>query len=150
MRTQFIVTLFVSIAFVFGCSRQNDLHLAPVSGVILYEGQPLPNAIVCFLPEGIDNRAASVQTDANGRFILTTINKADGIASGKYQVTVSKFEEMEIAENNKIKKSNRLPKDNKNLKPLIPIRYNLPATSGLFVDVPAKGVKNLKLELTSK
>ena len=149
MRTLFIATQFVSIVFIFGCSRHNDLHLAPVSGIILYEGQPLPNANVCFLPEDKNNRAASVQTDTNGRFVLTTFKKGDGVVSGKYQVTVSKFEEIEISEGN-IKKSNRLPKDNKNLKPLIPMRYNLPATSGLIVDVPAKGIKKLKLELTSK
>jgi len=131
MRTILIVIVFISITFILGCSRQN---LAPVSGIVIYEGQPLPDADICFLPEEAKNHTVSVRTGINGRFTLTTFKKNDGVTPGRYKVIVSKLEEQ----------------GSKNFRPLIPTHYNLPNKSGLTVDVPTKGIKDLKFELTSK
>jgi hypothetical protein len=83
--------LFV-LATALGCS-QGDGRVAvhPVEGQLTWNGQPLPNAFVVLHPKDpTDTRVlpARAQTDAAGKFQVTTYEQADGAAVGEYKVTV--------------------------------------------------------------
>ena len=63
----------------------------PVEGQLNYQGKPLANALVVLHPrDTTDSRLlpATAQTDAAGKFQLTTYEKGDGAASGEFTVTV--------------------------------------------------------------
>jgi hypothetical protein len=115
----------------FGCGNQSRLSgLVPVEGVVLYKGQPLADATVSFDPGNPELRSAVGITDAEGKFVMMTLNPKDGAAPGKYKVAIAKYDDK-----------------NKSLTLLIPRKYTIPTQSGLTATVPAKGVKDLKFEL---
>jgi hypothetical protein len=75
-------TLF--LAAVTGCGGPNA---ASVSGTITLDGKPLPTANVSFYPDGGANAPAYGQSDASGRYSLSTGPDA-GLAPGKYVAVV--------------------------------------------------------------
>ena len=85
-------TLILSVAL--GCSsRPSDTpELAPVSGVVLMDGEPLEGASVTFSPVN-GGRGAAGSTDAEGRFRVAYIKYA-GCPPGDCSVTVSTFGEI--------------------------------------------------------
>lgn len=84
--------LMLIAAFAVGCSGgvSDRPEIAPVSGVVTYQGQTVPDAVVTFSKAGAP-RKASGKTDAEGRFRLTTFNTNDGAVIGEHAVTVSKL-----------------------------------------------------------
>lgn len=85
----------ILLALVAGCDR-SGLNLAPVEGVVTYNGAPLADAGVLFLPN--DPRMgppASGTTDADGKFILLTVNRP-GAAVGEHRIAISKEETIAI------------------------------------------------------
>jgi hypothetical protein len=80
------------LAAIVGC-RHSDLNLAPVEGVVTFDGAPLANAGVMFLPE--QGAMAVGITDAEGRFTLTTANEP-GALIGSHRVSISKDETIAI------------------------------------------------------
>jgi hypothetical protein len=62
--------------------------LHKVEGVVLLDGQPLPNASLQFVPQG-SGQDATGATDAQGNFVMSTINPRDGVKAGKYKVVVT-------------------------------------------------------------
>ena len=63
--------------FSFGCSESGQIPVARTSGVVTYQGNPVEDADVIFVPEGI-SRTASGRTNASGEFSITTYNTDDG------------------------------------------------------------------------
>jgi hypothetical protein len=74
----------IAAAIATSCSGPNS---ATVSGTITLDGQPLPGASVSFYPDGDGKPPASGQTDAQGRYSLSTGSSA-GLAPGKYVAVV--------------------------------------------------------------
>jgi len=76
-----------------GCGSTDGVALFPVEGEVRYNGQPVAGAQVVFHP--CQARAgvppARAQTDASGKFQLTTFNAHDGAPAGDYAVTVEFF-----------------------------------------------------------
>jgi hypothetical protein len=79
-----------------GCGQ--GPKLVPVTGTVLYRGQPLAGATVVFVPRGEPSGPALLATgltDAEGRFSLRThVGPAvtrEGAVPGGHRVTVSKF-----------------------------------------------------------
>ncbi|WP_254511627.1 transthyretin-like family protein [Anatilimnocola floriformis] len=88
-----LALLFV-VALSAGCSKSDRVAVHPVEGQLSWNGQPLANAFVVLHPQDKSNPkllAARAQTDAEGKFQLTTYDQADGAAAGEYQVTVEYF-----------------------------------------------------------
>ena len=90
--------LIVGLAFAIscGCSESSKPYkTAPVSGVIKLDGQPLAAARVTFmpLPDGQSTRQsgpeAAGETDAAGRYSMTTVFGDSGASIGKNRVMVS-------------------------------------------------------------
>ncbi len=123
-----------------GCSQSasDAPKLAPISGVVKVDGQPLENPIVTFYPEkgpsgiGLGNE--------RGEFTVKT-NGANGAPIGKCKVTVtnkSGTAEVPPADGNEME---LLKKATLNRK------YASQDTTDLIVDVTAEGNKNLQLDL---
>jgi hypothetical protein len=68
-----------------GCSKGPEL--GSVSGVVTMDGQPLPNAVVTFVPVA-GGRAAAGQTDANGQYTLVFVGTT-GALVGQHRVSVT-------------------------------------------------------------
>jgi hypothetical protein len=78
----FVILTVISLLLV-GCS---DSKVVPVSGTLTYKGQPVPNAIIHFVPE--KGRPSRGETDAQGRFTLTYDPQTKGAQRAKHRVFV--------------------------------------------------------------
>ena len=68
----------------------------PVSGTVEYQGQPLTDGAVAFVPVvPAEGHAARGIIESDGYFKLTTFKKGDGAFPGDYKVTVFAYEEAE-------------------------------------------------------
>ena len=162
MLRKFLVLLSMAAVLpcVSGCGDGSRLKgLVPVEGVVLYDGAPLEGAAIKFFPEDASGRTATAMTNAEGKFVLMTLNPQDGVAPGEYKVTVAKIASAPPTENddtapneeeNSRQKALRMREASRSkdsLKSLIPDKYASPARSGLTASIGAKGDKNLKFEL---
>ena len=108
-----------------GCG--GGLELAPASGKVTLDGQPLADAAVNFVP--VDGGpVASGVTDDQGRFSLATVNKA-GAVPGQHHVTITKQIVTGITEDGTIEPGEI------QTEWIVPERYSKPDTSGLTATV---------------
>src|SRR5689334_22974691 len=82
----------LTLLFLFGC-KKGPPPLVEVQGVVLLNGQPLPQAQVEFVPDLEDFGAqlnSTGVTDDQGRFTLTCMLKNEpGAVVGKHRVLVT-------------------------------------------------------------
>jgi hypothetical protein len=119
-----------------GCNR-SGLNLAPVSGVVRYNGAPVAHAGVMFVPE--TGPYAIGTTDAEGRFTLKTANH-EGAIVGSHKVAISKHKttSTQVA-------GEHMPRYN--TKYFVPEKYASPVTSELTATVEDDD-NNFDFELT--
>ncbi len=82
------VALCLTIA---GCGGPDRPEMAPVSGVVVQDGKPVPGAEVNFRNDKAP-RAATGTTDNEGKFRLTTFENFDGAVLGEHKVGVVKVQ----------------------------------------------------------
>ncbi len=142
-----------------GCGG-DKLPLAPTSGIISYQGSPVPNATVVFQPDG--GPPAIANTDDAGRFELKTGGRS-GVMPGTCKVAVTALEPLE----HEIDPSKLDPAINAddpaawessltaealqamaNRKSLIPEKYSHVQTSGLVAEIEPKKKNEFTFELT--
>ena len=76
-----------------GCNG-GDAEMAPVTGTVTMNGQPVTGVFVKFQPNALPGetsaptRAAMADVDSEGRYELSTNVKGDGAAVGAHTVTV--------------------------------------------------------------
>ena len=138
-----------------GCSGASERPpMAPVSGEVLYKGQPVAGAIVTFVTEK-SPRTSSGITDQHGRFDLTTFVPDDGALIGENLVSIVRNEptgdrstqNMDPMQYAKAMQSGRgLPKFQ--TRSTIPTEYADPHSSGLKRIVVAGEKNHFKFELT--
>src|SRR4051812_7091247 len=89
---QFGCLLCLAFAMLGGCGKNQDARprRVPVSGTVVRQGQPVPEATVLFEPSS-GTTAAVGQTDSNGRYRLTTFELNDGAVPGDYKVAIRKI-----------------------------------------------------------
>ncbi len=157
MKSALILALLVVLAFV-GCGNPN---LGQVSGIVTYDGQPLENATVIFIPQGPEGVLGVAQTDENGKYIMSSPlkkNVTEGVLAGEYNVTITKKEKIVDADQilyneGKISYDELNERQSKKdidvqAKSLIPTRYDSIETSGLTAEVQAKTENVFNFELT--
>jgi hypothetical protein len=122
------------IAFVIcasGCGGSSD-GLAVVKGKITYNGKPVPNGTVNFLPDDGNKPSATGEIQADGTYALQTFlgsRPSEGAVIGKHKVVVVAMQDM----------ATRLPEERSPLPPpIVPIKYTSPATSDLAAQVEDK------------
>lgn len=142
--------IVASIVFTLpGCSPRVETKptlekVAPVSGTLTFNGQPLESYQVTFLPT--DGRRPAVGlTDVAGRFKLGTNDVDDGapLGTNKISVVFAARSSDDSASASPIDDPALLPKP----KISIPAKYSNPETSELIQEVPADGISDLKLDL---
>lgn len=68
-----------------GC-RDSNSAMVPVSGILTYQGQPIPQVYLRFEPDDLTTKATSMAvTDAGGRFEMF-IGSTPGVYRGKVKV----------------------------------------------------------------
>lgn len=149
-----ILTLALAAVVFPGCGEGRP-DTAPVSGRVLLNGEPVPDASVTFIPEG--GRSANGVTDAQGQFQLTTFQEGDGAILGEHTVTVTPLagdvpEEIPDDYSYTDSGQNGSGKNNGSGQAggpsPIPSRYADPATSNLTFTVEAGGKNEFDVELT--
>jgi hypothetical protein len=81
-----------SLAAGWGCSGSSSLHTIPVRGRVTYNGQPVTQGTVTFLPRepaaDAPRRPATGVIQPDGTYRLATLSPEDGAAPGEYQVVI--------------------------------------------------------------
>lgn len=139
--------LFASILVIpvlcLGCSRSSEPDLVPVKGKVLYQGKPVPNATVMFVPKNAG--LAMGTTNDQGEFTLATKGRT-GAVPGDHRVAVSAMEVSpksaapEIGSPEYLKMMS--PGASKPPKSLIPEKFGKVETSGLTQKIDADASKN--------
>jgi hypothetical protein len=75
----------LALAALAGCSPQEKLN--PVTGKVLFQGEPLAGALVSFHTGGSQPYVATGLTKEDGTFSVVT-GESEGAHAGKYKVTV--------------------------------------------------------------
>lgn len=126
-------------AVLVGCSQPDGPTRYPVTGQVLYQGQPVAEARVVFHPQAEQEAELpkpQAETDADGRFRLTTLKPGDGALPGLYAITVELRQLRTIGE--------ETVRDGRNL---LPARYSDPAKSDLTYEVQPSANELPPLEL---
>ena len=121
-----------------GCGGRATPPTAPVSGRVIFAGNPVTDATITFTPA--KGRPATGSIDADGRFSLSTFRPNDGAVTGLHRVTFGSTAEVPMPGTAEAKnsKAGKLP---------FPKRYGGLATTDLEIDVPAAGLTDLTIEL---
>jgi hypothetical protein len=120
-----------------GCGPDRP-ETTPVTGTVLYRGQPVAHACVMFFPEG--SRPAATKTDEQGRFSLFTFKADDGAVLGVHTVVIAKYQEAPGGDPDAIYAD-------ANTVPMLPEKYASPETSPLKATVTAEGPNDFRFEL---
>jgi hypothetical protein len=135
----------VFLGFLAGCSPAG-VRVFPVTGTITYQGKPVENALVSFVPESPESRGASAMTESNGQFIVVAQGaKENGAMAGEYKIIVTKLIEIDDSGNEVIRKpvgeynpNNEQVEIRYEQKNLLPEKYAKRETTDLKVTVEKK------------
>jgi hypothetical protein len=136
-----------ALLFLAGCGSPGGLDMVPIKGEVAYNGKPLTEGSVVYIPVESSGRQATGKLQPDGTFQLTTREANDGAVAGEYRIVVhavkAPWEEMPSRE--EMERRGRKPVE---MTFTVPERYTNPETSGLTdtVDSSHSGFK--KIELT--
>lgn len=138
-----------------GCWFQGDGRQprVPVTGSVVCEGMPVAGARVIFYPLAEGLPAAHGDTDAAGRFQLTTFDPQDGAVPGAYVALVTKTEtegELTYEEGEAYFQRTGKPPPFPQVKNLLPAKYGSYDTSDLRCEVVPERTNEFPLQLFSK
>ena len=134
--TVYTVGLFVAAGVLtcLGCGPSRPAT-APVSGKVTYQGKPVAEGRITFLPE--HGRPAMGTLGVDGSYRLTTFKADDGAAPGKYKVTIDAThvsggaEPKSFQDEQRLMNSGNVPKVTR----LVPEKFSRPETSTLTAEV---------------
>lgn len=137
------VAAWASLALLVGCG--GEFRMAPVSGVVTLDGEPLVNASLYFQPQRsgsgpVVGPPSIGVTDEEGRYRLRAQTNDTGAVVGDHVVSISTFESRMVDPQN----SDRVEIVSKER---VPPRYRAP--SELKFTVPSGGADDANFELTS-
>ncbi len=134
----------LALVVIVGCGGSDAPEMAPVKGVVTYQGKPVENAGVTFTPTK-KGSPATAQTNAQGEFTLQTLGK-DGAILGDHIVTIAKMESQAV-DASQGEPGRQPPSKTPPPKSLIPDKYAHPDKSGLKQTVKADGPNEFKIDL---
>ncbi len=134
----------LTLVVVAGCS-QGPYEVAPVSGVVTLNGEPLADATVSFAPHGggkeVVGPGSSGVTDSSGRYELQTFKDEEGAVVGTHTVRISTFK----STFEDLRNSDAL----KIVSPeYVPVIYN--RNTNLTFEVPSRGTDEANFDLTGE
>lgn len=80
--------LLAALTVLPGCGSSSSVGTVPVTGKIVFNGEPVAEANVFFIPA--QGPRATGTTDASGQFSLTTASPKDGAVEGEHLILVEK------------------------------------------------------------
>lgn len=133
--------LAIVISISVGCGESSKYPLAPVTGVVTLDGEPLADAVVNFQPmasskDGKVGAGSNARTDEQGRFVLNTIDDHPGAVVAKHRVRIYSYS----PESPRVDDTDSGPP-----KERVPQRYNY--RSKLTFEVPAAGTNEANFDL---
>jgi hypothetical protein len=139
-----VVLIAGVLAVAAGCNR-SPYDLAPVSGLVTLDGNPLAAARVRFEPraagDSIDAGPGSMGiTDSEGRYELETIKQNRGAVVGTHVVRIG-TRQTRLDPNN-------LDRLEVLAKEVVPMRYN--TSTRLTFEVPSGGTEEANFDLSGK
>lgn len=137
--TWFVAGMAAGIVTV-GCGG-GGLDTVAVRGTVTYDGKPLENGTVRFVPVDEDGLLAVGRIGPGGQFTLAT-KGTDGVVPGDYKISVQSF----IIDESVPKKDRELGIGGK--KPAIPQKYSNPETSGLTETID--GSRTIDIDLKAE
>jgi hypothetical protein len=147
---QFSVALILTLVL-SGCGGAKISGLVSAEGVVMLDGQAVEGVSIVFSPSagsGGDRYATSI-SGSGGKFVLDTVGSR-GVLPGKYNVTLSKNT---IVSTVSPEEAERLGAEGKavptNITYHIPWKYESAETSGIVIEINAKGDKGIRIELQS-
>lgn len=141
----FPLLLACSLSALIGCGGSSETPevLAPVSGAVLIDGQPLSGVLVSFVAinDTVGTGAYGVTDDA-GKFTLTHQSGEPGIEPGQYQINFSRMT---------MPNGEPVPPDQSaadvNAEEMIPAKYNTPGPNMLYEEIPPEGKEGLEFKI---
>jgi hypothetical protein len=121
-----LALLLVACVLAAGCMSKRVPKLVPVTGKLSYQGQPVKGVTVQLVADsaaGTHAPSAMGQTDAEGHFMLQSPPHGDGVAPGRYKVTLQQYTG----------------------SPQLPARYGNVAQTPLRIEVPEAGLDGWQL-----
>ena len=129
------------LSLLVGCG-QPAYKLAPVSGTVTLDGEPLADGVVNFQPKGQTGKAAAPgsvgRTDSAGNYQLTTIYDEPGASPGFHKVKIYSYSPESAAASDVDTGPNQ---------ERVPERYNY--RTKLTCEVSAEGTDQAGFELTT-
>lgn len=116
-----------------GCGGSDQLPTYPVQGNVIFNGKPLQQGSVTFIPE--NGPYASGRISSDGTFELTTYAEGDGAIAGMHRILVSAV---------------KVDPNHPQAVPLIPFKYGSEQTSGLTATVEKSDTNKVTLELAGQ
>jgi hypothetical protein len=142
VQRRILLSVLCGAAAVFaGCG--DDAQVGRVDGIVRLDGSPVTTGTVRFVPGA--GRAAEGKIQSDGTFTLGTFGKSDGALVGKHQVVIIAYEPSRRAGGGP--PDFRVPSPK--IKPLVPMKYMAPGTSGLTFEVKP-GTNHAELDLKSR
>jgi hypothetical protein len=86
--------LLLAILLLAGCRRGNELELVVVSGTVAYEGKPIDDGEIRFIPQGSTKGPTSAAAITTGRYEVTA---RGGVPAGTHLVEVRAFRPRQVA-----------------------------------------------------
>jgi hypothetical protein len=134
-----VVAVLVTAA---GCS-DGRFEIAPVSGVISINGEPIKDAHINFEPrasgeDGLAGVGSYGDTDSEGRYELKTLDNETGAVVASHRVTIRTF----VGEGGPNGSTKVIRKE------LLPKKYH--SSSKLTFEVPAGGTDQANFDLTTE
>jgi len=137
-----VVSVGIAVVVGGGCSGRFEDKWSrarpktyPTSGRVLWNGEPVENAIVA-LDSEVHKVTAVGTTDSQGSFRLETYRPGDGAVAGGHRVRIEKLETKSVTA------------DGINQISVMPQKYCKAATSGLTATVTEDGKTELVFEVT--
>jgi hypothetical protein len=125
----------------WGCSGSSSLPTIPVHGQVTYNGQPVTQGTVTFLPrettDGAPRRPATGAIQPDGTYRLATLRPDDGAMPGEYQVVIVSITSGPSPEAPAAPEVWAIPK-----------HYGNPLQTDLQATIPADGKGPLKFDFT--
>lgn len=132
-----VLLTFLGLWTEAGCTRSSGPKLYPVRGKVTYKGAPVDGANVMFRAVN-GNASGAGRTDATGAYQINS-QWGPGLPEGEYLVSVTKFEEKPVAEEEGAYNPELANADAPPPKNLIPMKYMSPEQSGLKATVSKSG-----------
>ena len=145
-----VLTLAVCSA---GCGKTGQLSgLVPAKGVVTYKGAPVEGATIMFIPTGgstsSEQRSASATTEADGTFVVMTLQPKDGIFPGQYKVVITKLVPDKVYTEEELKASNGMGIAPPTFTNKLPAKYADQKSTPESITFDKKGNTNIVFELT--